>query len=174
MKLNQVFSHNMVLQAEKRVFVFGEGEGKACVSIDGMKAEASSRNGKWIAELPCHGYGGPYDMNVNLNGEEIVLRNVYFGDVVLLAGQSNLQLKLFETNTPESEYETNSLVRSFILRRPEEGEFYFPEDGWIQAHKDNVGKWPAIGYLAAKEGSKRTGHAVGIIGCYQGASMIQS
>ena len=86
MKLNQVFSHNMVLQAEKRVFVFGEGEGKACVSIDGMKAEASSRNGKWIAELPCHGYGGPYDMNVNLNGEEIVLRNVYFGDVVLLAG----------------------------------------------------------------------------------------
>ena len=174
MKLNQIFCDHTVLQADKPVFVFGTGKGTAVVQIDNLSKEESFSEENWCIELPSHTYGGPYEMRVTLNGEEQIFSDIYFGDVYLLAGQSNNQVKLFETKTPKEEYQGNDRLRLFTVQRPEEGEFFSPEDGWVCAEDNNVDKWPAIGYLTGNILSKSQNRAIGLIACYQGASMIQS
>ena len=174
MRLNALFCDHMVLQADRPIRIFGEGCGIVRVRIDGLTAEKECSTNLWTVQLDAHPYGGPYDLSVELNGERRTIRDVYFGDILLIAGQSNLQLKLFETNTPQALYESNPMLRLFTLRRPEEGESFFPEDGWLPAQAETVGKWTGIGYLAGNMLSKQSGHAVGLIACYQGASMIQS
>lgn len=174
MKLNQLFCNNAVLQANQPCFIFGTGAGTAFVQIDNLSKEANFTEDFWCIELPSHPYGGPYEMKVILNGEEQILSDIYFGDVYLLSGQSNNQVKLFETKTPKEEYQKNKRLRLFTVQRPEEGEFFSPEDGWVCAEESNVDKWPAIGYLTGNILSKNQDRAIGLIACYQGASMIQS
>lgn len=174
MQLNQIFCDHMVLQANQPVCIFGEGEGNASVEIDGMTGSAVSDSGKWLIRLPEHSYGGPFTMKVVLNGNEQTLNDIYFGDVILVAGQSNVQMKLKLTNTSKEKYVDNPLLRLFSLKRLEDGEYFFPEDGWVAAEKQSVGNWSALGYLMGNIISEKSGHAVGIIACYQGASMIQS
>lgn len=174
MKINSIFTDNMVLQANAPVRIFGEGAGEIYAQIDNLSGSVSCNGEKFVLELSSHDYGGPYDMKITLNGEERIIKNIYFGDVFLVAGQSNLQLKLFETVTPKEEYKSNPLLRLFTLERPEEGEFFFPKDGWVVAEEESVDKWTAIGYLCGNIHSQKTGHAVGLVACYQGASMIQS
>lgn len=174
MKLNPLFSDHLVLQANQPIRIFGEGYGKATVTVDGLSGHTETVGSHWLVELPAHPYGGPYEVTVDLNGVTTVLTDVYFGDVFLLAGQSNLQFKMRTTTTPPEAYQSNPKLRLFSSRRPEESESFFPEDGWVVAEKETVEAWSAVGYLAGNNYVQRTGHAVGLITCYQGASMIQS
>ena len=198
MKLNSIFSDNMVLQAEKPIYIFGTGKGTATVQIADKTAEVISNDENWLIKLPAFDYGGPYKMTVNLNGIVKEINDIYFGDVYLLSGQSNNQLKLWQTNTPKEYYKDNDAIRLFTVDRLEdqgkhiltdegwksinkngdevnfEGEHYESKDGWIKARKDEVGFWSAIGYLVADELAKNADKKIGLIACYQGASCIQS
>ena len=198
MKLNAIFSDNMILQANKPVCVFGSGKGKVTVEISGEKATTVSNGEDWLVELPSFDYGGPYSMTVNLNGDIKEFKDIYFGDVYLLSGQSNNQLKLWQTNTPKDYYKDNDAIRLFTVDRLEDqgkhiltdegwksinkngevinlqGEHYESKDGWIKAKKDEVDFWSAIGYLVGDELTKQTDRKIGLIACYQGASCIQS
>lgn len=177
MKLNPIFSDNMVLQAGKPIRVFGFGCGRISVEIDGISGEGTFEGEEFLLILPSHDYGGPYSMKVELEGESKEFSDVYFGDVILMSGQSNAQHKLRSTDAPANEYESVEKLRLFTLERIEKGEkgdFFFPEDGWVKASEDSVGLWSALGYLSGKFCQRATDHAVGIIACYQGASCIQS
>lgn len=174
MKLNSLFCDNAVLQAGKPVRIFGEGDGNVTVKIGEVSASAKSENGKWLVELPAFPYGGPHNIEVSLNGEAVTLNNVYFGDVYLLVGQSNLQFKLSESTTPRETYKSNPLMRLFTLDRLEDNEFFKAKDGWVECDKATAGNWSAVGYHLAERVCEKSGNAVGIIAAYQGASIIQS
>ena len=174
MELNKLFCDHMVFQANKPFRIFGTGIGTIFIKIDGISKVSVSNNDKWVVELPSHNYGGPYTMTIELNGSQKVINDVYFGDVLLMAGQSNIEYRLWQTNTPESEYEPNSLVRTFFTKL--DCEANQPESGeeWIVAEKENVHYWSAIGWLMAKELAKESGHAIGVVCCFRGATCIQS
>ena len=76
MILNAIFTNNMVLQANKTIYIFGEGEGKANVTFLGKNYSSVVKNGKWEVAIPAQAYGGPYEMKISLNGEEKFLKNV--------------------------------------------------------------------------------------------------
>ena len=58
-KTAAIFSSNMVLQREKPVLIFGEGENGDVVKaeIDGITASAKVRGEKWLLQLPPHKAG---------------------------------------------------------------------------------------------------------------------
>jgi len=174
MTLNKVFSSRMVLQANERVNFFGEGEGHAKIQVGNIVKESDSQNGKWLITFDPFDYGGPYVVSVDLNGQKTVLEDVFFGDVILLSGQSNIQFKLNESSTKQETYESNENIRYFSLVRPESEDYFKPEDGWVKLDKKTAGYWSAVGYHTAIELQKRTGHKIGMIACFQGASSIQS
>ena len=172
MRLDPFFSDHMVFQANKPIRVFGAGAGRVRVCLEGDAAESEAAGPNWCVTLPRRPRGGPYTLLVSLEDQEILLRDIYVGDVYLLAGQSNMQFKLSESSTPPDSWEDHPLLRCFSLARPEEGEPFAPEDGWQVCFRDNAGSFSAIGYHL--NGLCESGNAVGLIFCYQGASVIES
>ena len=163
----------MVFAAQRPIRVFGRGEGSFTVTFAHQQREAQCENGAWFVEMDPMPYGGPYTLTLTTEEGQTVLEDIYVGEVYLMSGQSNMQFKLSSSNYPKENYASNPMLRLFAAKRLEEGEPYTPADGWIVADKETVGNWTALGYLAGQLRAA-TGIAVGIIGCYQGASIIES
>ncbi len=178
MQLNALFGDHMVLQANRPVRVFGTGDGEASVSFLGCTVRATVKDGGWLAQLPTFPYGGPYTMTVALDGRQLVLQDVWVGEVLLCAGQSNMQFTMAEERTPPQQYADDDRLRQFAADRPEEAtEGARPlgaADGWQRCRADDVGRWSALGYLIGRQLRQRGAPAVGIVLCAQGASVIQS
>ena len=170
--LNSIFASNMVLQANAPVRFFGDGVGKASVTLNGVTKETES-DGKWLIEFEPFNYGGPYDISVGLDKTFFTLKDVYFGDVILLGGQSNMQFKLRESSEPKENYTGNSNVRLYTVDRMELGEHFASRDGWVELTKENTPEFSAIGYYVG-HGLASSERKIGLIACYQGASVIQS
>lgn len=177
MKLNPIFRDYMVFAADLPIRVYGEGKGAATIHFADQKKSFVSNEDTWLVELEPMSYGGPYTLTVVLEGETITLQDIYIGDVYLFAGQSNMEWKLKQTNTPVEKWEDNPLLRLFCAPRLGEeakGERFSPADGWVCAEKDKIGDWSSIAYLAGNEVSKKKGVAVGAVCAYQGASIIET
>ena len=170
--LNPIFSSDMILQANQEVRFFGQGNGHVAITLDGVRKETDA-DGEWIIEFDPFGYGGPYDILVELDTIFFHLRRVYFGDVILLGGQSNMQFKLKESSEPVESYASVENARIFTVDRMEDGEYFSQRDGWVDLSLENVPNISAIGYYVAK-GLATSERKIGLIACYQGASVIQS
>ena len=171
--LNPLFTAHMVFAANRPVRIFGTGNGTGTVDFAGHQYTVTASDNCWNLELPPMEYGGPYTLTVSSKDQTLILDDIYIGEVYLLAGQSNMQFKLWESNTPPDLWHSNEKLRLFSTRRLEEGDRYTPEDGWLCCTKENVGDWSAIGYLAGDLLSRKKDIAVGLITCYQGASVIE-
>ena len=100
MKLAELFTDNMVLAANKPLRVFGDGVGDVTINFLGKTYTSKCYYGKWEVELDPAPYGGPYQMEVILNGNSTILKNVYVGEVILLAGQSNIEWQVGSEPNP--------------------------------------------------------------------------
>lgn len=175
MFLAPVFSDHMVFAAGKPVRVFGTGDGEVSVSFRGKTAKTESIYGKWCVVLPAGEAGGPFEMTVEMaKGRRRILKDVAVGEVLIMAGQSNMQFKLGESTTDPKTWASNPMIREFTTTRLERQEPYYAKDGWIVLDNANAGKWSAIGYETAIRRVKAKGVPVGIINCYQGAAIIQT
>ncbi len=169
--LNTMFTSGMVLQAKKPIRVFGEGKGCVTVRFCGQSKTVCA-DGAWLLEFDPMEYGGPYEILVEHEQETTVLHDVWVGDVFLLSGQSNMSLTLDQTNHPTDRYEGSEYVRLYVVDKTER-ENIRSSDGWVPLTKENAKDFSAIGYhvaLALANENRR----IGLIGCNQGASVIQS
>jgi sialate O-acetylesterase len=161
----------MVLQANKPIRFFGEGNGNVTVRFHG-KEKTVSANGTWLLEFDPMNYGGPYDVLVDHEGEITQLNDVWIGDVFFLGGQSNMALHLYETNFPVECYEGNEHVRLYVVDRTEP-DVICSADGWVSLTKENAKDFSAIGYHVAQALASKD-RKIGLIYCCQGASVIQA
>ena len=175
MKLNSIFTDHMVFAEKLPIRVFGSGKGSGEICFLGERVEVRSDEERWEVELQPRAAGGPFELQVKLDGVSQVIKDVYVGKVFLIAGQSNAEFPLGESNTSAELYKSDALLRNFFVTRPWIPQDVFsPDDGWMPAEKDKVAAWTALGYLAGRSVRTETGKAVGIISCYQGASVIES
>lgn len=174
MNLDKIFSSHMVFAANKPIRIYGEGEGKIKITFADVEIKTTAENGRWFAEFEPMNYGGPYELRVSCGDEEAILTDIYIGEVYLCAGQSNIEFKLKESNTPEELYKSNNMLRYFSVDKINDSDYFKASDGWVLSDKETVKEWSAIGYLTGLEICEKKGVAVGIICCNQGASAIES
>lgn len=174
MVLNQIFGSHMVLAANRPLRFFGSGFGTAELSFAEQQVTVTSTGDSWVAELPPMPYGGPYTLTFKSGETTTVLTDIYLGEVYLLAGQSNLQFKMHASATPPEKIQPNPLLRVYTTDRIEKNEPFTAKDGWLSATAENIPNFSAVGYLAGQEISTQKQVAVGLIACYQGASVIES
>lgn len=174
MNLDKIFSSHMVFARNLPVRIYGEGSGQVEICFAGHKKTLISDEDKWMLEFPPMEAGGPYCIEVNFIDRKIVLEDIYIGEVFLFAGQSNMQLKMNESNTPVEMYSSNDKLRIYSTDRIAGADYYKTDDGWIVCKKECVPNLSALAYLTANEISNKKDVAVGIITCYQGASVIES
>ena len=185
MNLSFIFTDHMVLQADLPIRIFGEGAGRAEVSFCGNQASVESDSDSWLVTLPAMPYGGPYEMEITLNGEKTTLRDIYVGEVWFAGGQSNMEMPLFciEHGFEFAKHAKNDNIRLFnVPRRPLRdlrfASWHFNnnpeiETPWQLCEESTVLNFSAIGYLAAKELQEKLGCAVGVISCNYGGTMIE-
>ena len=175
MELSPLFTDGMVVAENRPVRVFGTGRGRVEVSFRGQTASASAaEDGPWSVELPAGAAGGPFELRIVLDGRERIVRDVRVGVVLLMAGQSNMGVRLRSTTTPPSVWRGDARIRCFSTDRLEPGDPFSSTNGWVALTSENAGKWGAIAYETATRIAAARDVAVGVVNCFQGASTIQT
>ena len=172
MQLDKIFSSNMVFPKGKEIWFYGTGKGNVKITFDGEQKTAVSCGDEWKICFSPRDFGGPYSAVIRMDNETVELQNIYVELVFLMAGQSNMQFKLKEST--EKHYISNPLVRLFSTYRIEDTDCFHSADGWVVCDEKTAGEWSAIAYYVGNMVSEKLNVAVGLISCYQGASVIES
>ncbi|WP_367378756.1 sialate O-acetylesterase [Enterococcus gilvus] len=181
LKLNRLLVNNVVLQAEKECVISGTTEPDQTVSIGlGQFSieEKSDEQGKFLCKLPPQAYGTEETLSVRTSTENQTIA-IYYGDVFLFAGQSNMDYRManeahfedeqraqvpqsiFFTNVPKIEYEDSN------KRIPETDEWR----PWQQLTKETIGEMSAVAYYAVKTHQERhPGRIIGVVLCSMGGT----
>ena len=175
--LASIFTSHAVLQRDRPITLFGTGIGHVSVEFLGNTYEGITIGDEFSVTLPATPAGGPYTVTVNIEGETTVLEDILFGDVILLAGQSNAELPLERTDYPEEQYTSNDKVRTYFVAQHFSEEFHYEsilDNRWAPLNESEAAKWCAIAYHLGSTIEREKGVPVGIICAAKGASVIQS
>jgi sialate O-acetylesterase len=175
-----IFSDNMVLQRNLNVKVWGmadPGE-KISLSFNGQKLKTKAdRNGRWLLVLEAMKAGGPFDMTIR--GEnELVLKNVLVGDVWVCSGQSNMQMKVSETNNAETEINNANYpnIRLFDVPRKVST---VPIDtmsnrSWQICTPENIMGFSAVAYYFGRDLHEEIDVPIGLIHSSWGGTCVET
>lgn len=180
-KVPRIFSDHMVLQRETPIRFWGWDVASQEVTISVGDTEVktmSDEEGKWEAFLPKQYAGGPLTITIKGTGEKEI-NDVYFGDVWIAGGQSNMEWPVgsnidnMEAEIKDSEYPE---IRFFKVKNNlsvtplddlETGE-------WKAANPENVKGFSAVAWFFAKHNHIEKGVPVGIIDDNWGGTPAES
>lgn len=152
MKLDYPFSNHMVLQHGKTINITGLSNSDNLI-IKFLKKEYNCivENGKWNLELFLEDIGGPYSMTFIEDGNEIVLDDLYVGDVFLAAGQSNMEYKVKQLQAKDDIKVTGKVICYLNVPQnyyEDDNEVYpgIKETGWNRISTSNIQELSAIAY----------------------------
>ena len=175
-----IFSDNMVLQRNLNVKVWGRADPgeKLSVSFNGQKLRTKAdKKGLWAVVLEPMEAGGPFEMTFH-GKNEIVLKNILIGDVWVCSGQSNMEMKVSETNNAEKEIEKANYpnIRLFTVPRkisnvPVEE---MPDVSWQICTPENVKNFSAVGYYFGRDIQKEIDVPIGLIHSSWGGTVVET
>ncbi len=186
MQLATIFTDHLVLQRDMPVRIFGTGNGEVTVDFLGETVTGKSIDGKWCVSLSPRPFGGPYEMKVNLNGTEVILKDILIGDVFFACGQSNMEMPLFRTESgfEDGAHCENQNIRYFTVpRRYKKGvdtyNYHFIDmiscdTPWQICCEESALNFSAIGHYFAEYIQKEINVPIGIISCNWGGRRIEA
>ena len=168
--LASVFGDHMVLQRESRVSIWGTAlpAGEVIVEIDGIQEKAKvDRHGNWKAVMPPRRAGGPYTLRV-IGKDTITLQDVFFGDVWLASGQSNMEFPLragrnYRAALSEIDGSNIRFLKVPLGLSSKTLQNIGIKSDWVKATKENAGSFSAVAYFFAKELQEEENVPLGII-----------
>lgn len=183
LKLSSLFSDGVILQRNKTNRFWGTFKKGALVKVkidNKLLSTKCDEYGKFNLKLPVHEAGGPYKLIVTSLDKKVVIKQVYFGDVWLLAGQSNMQLmfnRLLEKYPEEPGLAKDRLIHYFKV--PEHFQFEEPlnelcKGTWVEAVGENLLNISGVGYFFAKYLRKYADVPIGLIQTAVGGTPIRS
>tara|TARA_B110001452_G_scaffold266510_1_gene273588 strand:+ start:1238 stop:3160 length:1923 start_codon:yes stop_codon:yes gene_type:complete len=181
-KLPELISDGMILQRDTKIKVWGWASANEDVIVSFKKktyTTSANKNGVWEVKLPKQKSGGPYTMNISASNF-IEINDIYFGDVWIASGQSNMSFemqKVAKHYKSELKNSTNSKIRQFLI--PKKPNFKAPQKGfksgnWISANPKTVGGFSAVAYFFAQKQFEKHKIPIGIINSSVGGSPAQA
>lgn len=179
--LPRFFSDHMVLQRHKPVTVWGwDTPGSTVCVILGGNQERVEANavGEWRVELKPLQAGGPYDMEIVGQHEQIILHDILIGDVWLCGGQSNMEFALKDALGADTTIARagNPWIR--LLTVPKTVQFTEQNDiaggQWEECTPATVPVFSAVGYYFGKYLQEDLQVPVGLIHTSWGGTDIRT
>jgi sialate O-acetylesterase len=180
--ISPLFSDGMILQHGISVPISGESPPEAHITLSflGKEYKAQADNsGKWLVLLDSHSPGGPYSMEISVETETISIKDIYYGDVWLCSGQSNMELPMrrVKDDFPQEWNEPNPLIRQFNI--PQEWDFSGPRQRlsggtWKAAGADTLSEFSATAWFFAKQIFKTYKYPIGLILAAWGGTPIEA
>lgn len=181
-KLPRLISDGMVLQRDAEIKLWGWASPNEKIQIDFNNKEytaTASQKGEWKVVLPSQKAGGPYQMTLSASNK-IVLKDILFGDVWILSGQSNMELPMLRVKdkyATEIAKANNPNIRHFLV--PDKYDFEKENTDvdageWKTATPENVLEFSAVGYFFANEIYTKHKVPIGLINSALGGSPAEA
>ena len=190
-KLDTVFSSNMVLQQQRPISFFGTADPGAEVKVqfNGKTVAAkAAENGSWKADFPAMQAGStPYTVTVTDGKTKIELKDVLIGEVWFCSGQSNMQMPIGQkfrrgwsalnceqevanAKYPEIRYAFQTLVPSHNVPLPAQYRF---ASGWVKCSPETAHYFSAVSYFFGRKLYQDLKVPIGLINASWGGTKIE-
>ena len=178
--VSPVFSNHMVLQQQSDVPIWGIGNPGQIVEVSSSWGEETKAkiqtDGKWSVLLKTPKFGGPFEVKVKSDLNEIVFEDVLIGEVWLASGQSNMEWPLrsrIANQEVEIKNANYSNIRMFTVPRNLNGNNIY-NASWKVATTENAPNFSAVGYFFAREINQKLGIPIGIINSSWGGTRVEA
>ena len=150
----------------------------------------SEANGSWEVEIVPHPAGGPYTLEVFVESDNAKgidgtrasqkIKDVYFGEVWILGGQSNMELpmdrirRMFPNEIEESD---NPFIRHFVVPQDYKFNGLQQEIGtsmWQKASAKTTGSFSAVGYFFGKKLYEKLHVPIGLVMAAVGGTPLEA
>lgn len=173
-----VFSDHMVLQRNKKICVFGEGDTdrEIAVTLGEDRVLTRCRNGRWTAYLPEREAQENLCMEISDGQECIRFTDIAVGEVWLAGGQSNMELELKDAEGGKEILQSGDfpLIRFYYTPKQAYKAADFEkverDSHWKRFGEQDAANWSAVGFYFAQELARRLQVTVGVIGCNWGGT----
>lgn len=170
LKLPRLFGDHMVLQRDTPVRFWGWATPNETIqlTIDGFTvATKANQNGEWETLYPSHLAGGPFEVVVK-GSTELKFKDVYFGDVWVAGGQSNMEWKLsWKVNNWEQEVKNSTFPQIRFFEVADQMSLTPKQDiesgDWKVAGPETSPQFSAVAWHFAKANHLEKGVPVGIV-----------
>jgi len=180
--LDGIFSNGMVLQREREVRLWGRCPQGAAVSaeLNGQPCTVLCSDGRFTVTIPPQPASCCHTIIIACENQRIELGDVCFGDVFLLAGQSNMQLpvaRVQDVSEGETLAADYSLVRQFVV----EPRYFFGHKAeelaanpWTKGVYPEVMSMSAAGFFFARRLYEERQVPIGLVLNAMGGSCIEA
>jgi len=150
------------------------GEHKLSVKAD--------KQGRWRVSLPPMPAGGPHKISVQAKPEAILLKDIYFGDVYLLSGQSNMEWRLKQSDPSDKRARAiaDPLIRELKVKKVSSANPLEHLDinenvseEWIVGTSEGVREFSAVGSYFAHYLREEVDVPIGLLHSSWGGSRIE-
>ncbi|MCS6776949.1 MAG: sialate O-acetylesterase [Chloroherpetonaceae bacterium] len=176
---HHLFTGGAVLQQKMPVPIWGtarDGE-KVTVTLHRQKVQTTATNGRWMVRLHPMNAGGPYDLKIAGEDNEVIVKDVMIGEVWVCSGQSNMQWPVRASADPDATAATatDPMIRLFTVpRRPADAPETDVDAAWQICTPDTVLDFSAVAYAFARSLRKALRVPVGLIGSYYGGTVAEA
>lgn len=186
-KPSTLFSDHMVLQRDVAIPVWGDADPGETVTIIFNKQKVKTKadaNGRFMVKLKKQKAGGPYTLEIKGKNDQVVINDVYVGEVWLASGQSNMDMTVAREDRywcgvhNEADEVANAnypLIRIFDVDfTPNNAVQRNAVGRWEVISPQTVGRYSAAAYFFARDLFKQYNIPVGVITSAFGASTAET
>jgi sialate O-acetylesterase len=181
-QLPRLISDGAVLQRERPLPLWGWTSPNESVTLTLGENSYNTRadaEGNWKIELPAQRAGGPHELHF-IGANEIVIKNILFGDVWICSGQSNMELSMERVKEKYPDVIANANnpnIREFLVA--DKYDFKKEHDdldagSWIPATSQSVLNFSAVAYFFANELYAKYQVPIGLINAALGGSPAEA
>ncbi|WP_020571377.1 sialate O-acetylesterase [Neolewinella persica] len=181
LQLFESFTNNAVLQRNVDHPVWGWTKPGRTVKVlfgEQKLSVKADNQGRWRVSLPPMGAGGPHRLSVLSGRESILLTDIYFGDVYLLSGQSNMEWKLTQSDPDGSRAKAiaDPMIRELKVKRTYDStprQHLDVNGGWITGNAEGISQFSGVGSYFAHYVRKEVDVPIGLLHSSWGGSRIE-
>lgn len=186
-KLQPLFTDNMVLQQQADVPIWGEDKAGKKVTVttswDKRKhTTTTAANGKWKVSVATPKAGGPYSITIS-DGKTVRLNNVLIGEVWLCSGQSNMEMPIvgwgndyFKAEHKDADNHPNIrlLQLNLVASMTPDNHFAARNNGWTVCNYTNLAPFSATAYFFGRDLEKHLNVPIGLIQTCWGGTVAEA
>ncbi|MDZ7870676.1 MAG: sialate O-acetylesterase [Rheinheimera sp.] len=189
-RLPKLISDHLVLQRDQPLPLWGYAAPGESVTLRLNNTAAGTvtadQNGRWQLTLPPQPAGGPH-LLAFLGQNQLKVQDVYFGDVFVASGQSNMELpmaRLAEAYPADLQNANYPLIRQFNV--PQRYDFKAPQQDfpatqqddpagqWLVASPETIQHFSALAFYFARDLQQHSKVPIGIYNAALGGSPVES
>ncbi|RYF14632.1 MAG: hypothetical protein EOO42_17695 [Flavobacteriales bacterium] len=173
---------NMVLQRDQQVSIWGWAKvGEAVnVTLNGKEPQqtVTGNDGIWSIVLNAKAAGGPHILSIKTADDQVLVKNIMFGDVWICSGQSNMAFEVKKVTNATEEIKNSNFPLIRLLQVGKKGsqklEKDIPSGKWEECSPTTIANFSGVAYFFGRDVFNNTKVPIGLINVSWGGSIIEA